>query len=100
LRSQGNISIWSTPWCSSWETIYDDLIIQEPHFTYPATVKDLWIPHKNQWNVGLISNLFQRNTAEAIKAINIIPNDELDILCWKLTPNGKCNTKSAYKTCM
>jgi hypothetical protein len=98
--SQGNISVWSTPWCSSWVTIYDDLTIQQPHFAYPAMVKDLWIPHTKQWNVGLIDTLFQRNTAEAIKAVKIIPCDEPDILCWKLTPNGKCSTKSAYKSCL
>lgn len=56
--SQGNISIWSTPWYNSWQSICDDLIIQEPHFTYPAMVKDLWIPHTKLWNVGLINSLF------------------------------------------
>jgi hypothetical protein len=44
-------------------------------------VKDLWIPHTKQWNVGLIDTLFQRDTAEAIKAVKIIPFDEPDILC-------------------
>jgi hypothetical protein len=63
-------------------------------------VKDLWIPHTKQWNVELIDTLFQITTAEAIKAVKVIPYDEPDILCWKLTPNGKCNTKSAYKACL
>jgi hypothetical protein len=98
--SQGNISIWSTPWCSSWENIYDDLIIQDSHFIYLAKVQDLWIPQTKSWNVDLINSLFQRPTADAIKAITIIPYDEHGILCWKLTPNGKCNTKFAYKTCL
>jgi hypothetical protein len=46
--SQGNISIWSNPLYNSWENIYDDLIIQEPHYTYLAMIKDLWIPHTKQ----------------------------------------------------
>jgi hypothetical protein len=83
--SQGNISIWSTPWCSSWENIYDDLIIQDSHFIYLAKVQDLWIPQTKSWNVDLINSLFQRPTADAIKAITIIPYDEHGILCWKLT---------------
>jgi hypothetical protein len=96
---QGNISVWSTPWCSSWETIHDDLIIQQPHYNYPATVKDLWIPQIKQWNTRLIDSLFELPTANAIKAVTVIPFDEPDILCWKPTPNGKCNSKSAYKNC-
>jgi hypothetical protein len=98
--SQGNISIWSTPWCTSWKSIYDDLIIQHPHFVYPVVVKDLWIPHTKHWNTELIDCLFQPNTANSIKAVKIIPYDDPDILCWKLTPNGKCSTKAAYKTCL
>jgi hypothetical protein len=98
--SQGNISIWSTPWCSSWENIYDDLIIQDPHFIYAAKVHDLWMPQTKNWNIQLIDTLFQRPTADAIKDVKVIPFDEPDILYWKLTPNGKFNTKSAYKTCL
>jgi hypothetical protein len=29
-----------------------------------------------------------------------MPPEEDAILCWKLTPNGKCITKSTYKTCL
>ena len=46
--TEGNLSIWSSPWCSSWASIYDDLIIQQPGFVYPALVKELWLPdHKD-----------------------------------------------------
>jgi hypothetical protein len=30
----------------------------------------------------------------------ILSVNEEDILCWKLTPNGKCSTKAAYKVCL
>ncbi|XBI00206.1 hypothetical protein VPH35_129330 [Triticum aestivum] len=38
---EGDSSIWSTPWCPVWESIYDHLIIQPGHFIYPSQVKDL-----------------------------------------------------------
>jgi hypothetical protein len=41
----GSSSIWSAPWFSMWQHIYDNLIIQPGPFVYPATVKDLWIPN-------------------------------------------------------
>jgi hypothetical protein len=98
--TKGNISLWSTPWCTSWTRIYDDLIIQPGSFSYPATVSDLWLPNLKQWNIHLIQSLFQQPTAATIISTHILPSNEDDILCWKLTPNGKCNSKSTYKTCL
>ena len=96
----GNISIWSTPWCQAWTRIYDDLIIQHSHFVYLALVKDLWLPNQHAWNERLIDMLFQQPMAQDIKQTRIITSEVQDILCWKLTPNGKCNSKSAYLTCL
>jgi hypothetical protein len=98
--SSGNISLWSTPWFSNWQDIYNNLIIQEPGYQYPALVKDLWLPDTKVWNTPLIDTLFQHHTAASIKSTMVIPFDDDDILCWNLTPNGKCSTKSAYKTCL
>ena len=50
----GSSSIWSSPWFSEWETIYDNLKIQTPPFSYPVVVKDLWMPNQKTWNVGLL----------------------------------------------
>jgi hypothetical protein len=94
--TQGCISIWSTPWCQDWIDIYNNLIIQDDNFRYPAHVKDLWLPNQQDWNVQLIDTIFQEPLATNIKQTPIIHSQEKDILCWKLTPSGKCNTKSAY----
>jgi hypothetical protein len=98
--SRGDISLWSTPWFDNWQNIYNDLIIQNSGYSYPALVKDLWIQGSKDWNVSLIDTLFQQPTANLIKSTIIIPSDEEDFICWKMTPNGKCNSKSAYKTCL
>ena len=96
----GDISIWSSPWCNGWENIYDALILQEGNFSYPAQVKDLWMPNRKEWNINLIDMLFQEPMASFIKQTQVLSLQDKDILCWKLTPAGKCNTKSAYKACL
>jgi hypothetical protein len=98
--TRGEISIWSTPWCQGWIHIYDNLIIQPNNFVYPAQVKDLWIGNQRRWNHELIDSLFLQPMANAIKQTPIINSEEKDILCWKLTPSGKCNTKTAYRSCL
>jgi hypothetical protein len=98
--TQGHISIWSTPWCQNWTHIYDSLIIQHDGFIYPAQVKDLWLPNQKQWNHQFIDTLFQQPMASIIKSTDIIYSQDNDILCWKLTPSGQCNTKSAYRACL
>jgi hypothetical protein len=96
--TQGNISIWSSPWCQGWTHIYDALIIQP--FVYPSHVRDLWLPNQQIWNIQLVDMIFQQPMATAIKKISIIQSPDRDILCWTLTPSGKCNTKTAYSACL
>ena len=96
--TEGSIFLWSSPWCGSWTRIYDDLIIQHPNFVYPALVKHIWLPNQQAWNDQLIDTLFEQPTAQIIKQTPI--SQEQDILCWKLTPNGTCNSKSAYYACL
>jgi hypothetical protein len=95
----GNSSIWSSPWFTGWENIHDNLIIQPAPFTYPAVVKDLWLPNQKTWNINLISTLFHPQTAQDIISTPIINVSGQDNLCWKLTPTGKWSSKSAYKHC-
>lgn len=98
--TQGNVSIWSTPWCPLWTSVYDQLIIQPRGYIYPSLVKDLWLPDHKAWNVNLINNLFQQPLASTIIQTDIIHEDCPDILCWDLTPNGLCTSKSTYKLCL
>ena len=98
--TQGNISIWSTPWCSSWGTIYDDLIIQPTGFIYPTLVNDLWLPNQRKWNDNLIDAIFRPSMAQVIKNTPIINSQDPDFLCWILTQTGRCHAKSAYYACM
>ena len=86
--TQGNVSIWSTPWCPLWTSVYDQLIIQPHGYIYPSLVKDLWLTDHKAWNVNLINNLFQQPLASTIIQTDIIHEDTPDILCWDLTPNG------------
>lgn len=92
-------SVWSTPWFEGWETIYDNLIIQQQPYVYPAQIKDLWIPGQKLWNTDLINSLFSSATARSILRTPIISADGQDILVWKLTPSGQFSLKSAYKHC-
>lgn len=93
----GNISLWSSPWFTSWEMIYDHLIIQASDFVYPALVKNLWLPSQKKWNTNLIDTLFDTDIANTIKQVPIIQEEDEDLLCWRPTPTGKL---SAYKTCL
>lgn len=96
----GNSSIWSTPWFSHWQSIYDHLIIQPRHYNYPSQVKDLWIPDQKAWNANLIYGLFDQQIADSIMQVPIIMHEGPNILCWKPHSSGKCTSKSAYKVCM
>ena len=95
----GTSSIWSSPWFAGWETVYDNLILQQQPFMYPAQVKDLWIPGQKTWNSDLVNSLFSPTTANEILETPIINANDHDTLVWKLTPAGNFSPKSAYKHC-
>jgi hypothetical protein len=71
----GTSLVWSSPWFTGWETIYDHLTIQQQPFTYPSQVKDLWIQGQNRWNANLIASLFSPETANAILQTPIVDVD-------------------------
>ena len=63
-------------------------------------MKDLWLPSLKSWNHSLIFSLFQQPLASHIVNTQILDDDGPDLLCWDLTPNGICSSKSAYKLCL
>ena len=77
----GNVSVWSSPWYSGWESIYDNLIIQPQPFAYPVVVKDLWLCNHKSWNVPLINTLFTPQTANVITQTPIVQAFGQDFLC-------------------
>jgi hypothetical protein len=95
----GSSPIWSSPWFAGWETIYDNLILQQQPFVYPGQIKDLWITGQKTWNTDLINSLFSPSTADTILQTPIINANDQDTLIWKLTPTGQFSSKSAYKHC-
>ena len=54
----GSSSIWSSPWLSQWQNIYDNLIVQNQDFIYPARVNQLWMPRRKEWKCSLVDSLF------------------------------------------
>ena len=95
----GNSSVWSSPWFSRWDEIYDHLIIQEHPFVYPPIVKDLWFPNQKAWNANLMYSFFTPEIANNILQTPIVAAAGQDALIWKLTPAGNFSSKSAYKYC-
>ena len=47
-----------------------------------------------------LPTFFSKPTASAMISIPIIQDERNDILCWDLTPNGFCSSKSAYRLCL
>lgn len=66
---EGNTSIWSSPWCKIWESIHDHLLLPVTHYPLPSVVADLWIPNTRNWNLQLLSNIFD---AQAVQVISLV----------------------------
>lgn len=82
------------------ESVHDHLITQTLDFVYPSLVKDLWLPGQKVWNNELVLSLFQQPMASVIIQTDIIDDEGPDLLCWDLSSNGICSSKSAYKLCL
>jgi hypothetical protein len=63
-------------------------------------VSDLWRPNTKIWDTeknynSLWSTIYR--DLETLVQVQAIASDQPNILCWKLTPDGLCTSKSAYK---
>jgi hypothetical protein len=50
-----------------------------------------------KFGIKKITTLFGPHSMETLLQITTIAGDQPNILCWKLTPDGRCTSKSAYK---
>jgi hypothetical protein len=94
----GNTSIWSSPWCPLWESIHDHLLLPVTVSPLPSKASDLWIPNTHDWDVALLTNMFDNDAIQTITSTTTAPSDQQDILRWKSSRKGICTTKAIYKT--
>jgi len=92
----GNTSIWNQPWSPFWKEMHDRLNLEQTDYEIPSTVSDLWLPNSKMWDENKIITLFGQQSMDALVQVPIIVGQGPDIICWKLTPNGLCSSKSAY----
>lgn len=93
----GQSSIWSTPWCEIWESIYDHIKLPTTVQRLPQSVADLWNPQTRSWNNDLISQIFDDQATQCIIQTPIVPSDSSDIIRWKPARKGVCTTKEAFR---
>jgi hypothetical protein len=93
----GNSSIWSTPWTSIWNNIYDHLLTPVVNLPLPAKVSDLWVQGTRTWNHQLLSTTFTNHAVQIIEDTTVVHSEQQDILRWTPAINGQCTTKAAYK---
>ena len=94
--ADGNISIWSQPWCDLNNDIHDYIKLDSLQVPLPNTVAELWTVGK-AWDVKKLNTIFYQQAVNKILQVPIVQGEGEDKLCWKFTPNGECNSKSAYK---
>lgn len=94
----GNSSIWSSPWCPLWGTIHDHLLLPVTVSPLPSTAAELWNPNTHEWDMHLLSNIFDTDAVQAISSTHPVPSDLQDVLRWKTSKTGVCTTKEIYKT--
>lgn len=62
----GSTSIWSAPWCPSWDNIHDHLLLPVNQLPLPATVSQLWLPGSRKELPPLIKTFTWRLIRRAI----------------------------------
>jgi len=77
--------------------MHERLNLEQTVYQIPERVSDLWMPNTKTWDSDKIITIFGQQTWDALVHVPIIAGTGPDILCWKLTSNGQCTSKSAYK---
>lgn len=94
---RGNSSIWSTPWCTLWNSIHSHMNLPVTRTSLPQSVADLWVPQTQSWNIDVISEIFDNQATLTIAQTPTVPSDRSDTVRWRPAKNGVCTTKEAFK---
>jgi hypothetical protein len=87
------INIWRDPWLPVGDTRRPRSLRGRSPI---SLVADLLNPITGDWDVDIVSSLFQPEDVKAILSINVCDGME-DFLAWHFDPRGQFSVKSAYK---
>lgn len=93
----GSSSIWSTPWCPVWNSIHEHINLPITIDKLPNSISELWLPQSQDWDINLLSRIFDEQATRCIVNLPVVPSDENVILRW--VPGKKnlyCSTKDAF----
>ncbi|XVF87253.1 hypothetical protein PTKIN_Ptkin18bG0104000 [Pterospermum kingtungense] len=89
------VKVWSDPWLRD-EANFRITTPLIPELNN-IVVRDLMVPGGGQWDVELLSELFQERDVEAILNIPLCNNAPCDRIIWHYSKGGDYTVRSAYK---
>ncbi|CAN6334362.1 unnamed protein product [Urochloa humidicola] len=95
--NNGSSNIWSEPWCEGWESIHSHLNLSHNEPSLPNQVSELWNNRLLCWDATKVESIFHQPASQKILATQRVLSSDPDKLCWKLSSQGDCTTKQAYK---
>jgi hypothetical protein len=63
----------------------------------PNNILDLWVPATQNWDLNLLSNIFDDQAVKCIANTPVVPSDANDKLRWIPAKKGSCTSKEAFR---